>query len=417
MARHAARDAATAGASNQAAVQDDSQDAASLVSGREAATAATGGGMDWCDMLALCVMAFAAGWGCCEWQHTRAATSMGATHHTLRAGVNVSSNGTLPCPALLPPLRVAVWDSKRGVGSIAVSVVRQAFGSAGFKVFDGLPGSAELATDFDVLWTHHALPEGVSLTSTQTHNHIPGMSVLCHKAQFGAFAHERRFEFVPRYYTSSERDAAYLEQDVRRGHSRFIVKGRHHRGVRMLSAAELRAAMAPAAATAADTAATEEGGEEVGRGGNASDIAPLVALLEKYLVQQFIPNALLLDGHKFDVGVYVFIDSFAPSLRAYALENVLVRVVPKPFPTSEVEWQDDRRLIVQDEYLSPWSMPSLRRLWRHNARQAVDAYHLRVRSMRAGILNWLRFTYDFEIGPAPLCGGAGTCGSSWRHGG
>jgi hypothetical protein len=25
-------------------------------------------------------------------------------------------------------------------------------------------------------------------------------------------------------------------------------------------------------------------------------------------------------------------------------------------------------------------------------------YHLRNRSIRAGILNWLRFTYDFEIG-------------------
>jgi hypothetical protein len=96
----------------------------------------------------------------------------------------------------------------------------------------------DLAGRYDVLWTHHALPEGISLTNTQLHNHIPGMSVrplpahrnvsnvragqefcdggapsqasrvaqvLCQKAQFGLFAHEMRFEFVPRYYTSSAR--------------------------------------------------------------------------------------------------------------------------------------------------------------------------------------------------------------------
>ena len=28
----------------------------------------------------------------------------------------------------------------------------------------------------------------------------------------------------------------------------------------------------------------------------------------------------------------------------------------------------------------------------------IHEYHLRVISIRTGILNWLRFTYDFEIG-------------------
>jgi hypothetical protein len=39
-------------------------------------------------------------------------------------------------------------------------------------------------------------------------------------------------------------------------------------------------------------------------------------------------------------------------------------------------------------------------------------YHLRNTIIRIGILNWLRFTYDFEIGPAELCGGAGTSPTS-----
>jgi hypothetical protein len=30
-------------------------------------------------------------------------------------------------------------------------------------------------------------------------------------------------------------------------------------------------------------------------------------------------------------------------------------------------------------------------------------YHLRGISIRTGILNWLRFTYDFELGSAELC--------------
>jgi hypothetical protein len=32
--------------------------------------------------------------------------------------------------------------------------------------------------------------------------------------------------------------------------------------------------------------------------------------------------------------------------------------------------------------------------------EEIHKYRLRHRILRAGILNWLRFTYDFEIGPA-----------------
>eukprot|EP01047_Picozoa_sp_COSAG01_P025963 COSAG01_NODE_1656_length_9595_cov_4.929150_11_plen_362_part_00 len=40
--------------------------------------------------------------------------------------------------------------------------------------------------------------------------------------------------------------------------------------------------------------------------------------------------------------------------------------------------------------------------------RAPPEYHLRNLILRAGMLSWLRFTYDFEIGSAELCGGAGS---------
>jgi hypothetical protein len=273
--------------------------------------------------------------------------------------------------ASIPPLRVAVSDNKKGSKGTTVAIQRQAFAEAGFRVYDGMPAAP---SDYDILWEHHAPKAAVLSGLTPSHrvNLFPGMSILCQKAQFGKFAHEKRLEFVPRYYTSSERDAAYLVADLQVPTARFVLKNRSHRGVRMLAPAEV-VSMAEGAAAAA--AAKEAGGAARSIYGEAPEGSSAVAsLLKEQVVQQFIQNALLVDGHKFDVSVYVFIQGFAPTLEAYTLENVLIRVVPRPFPTTAAEWSDNKRLIVQDEYLTAWNMPTFRQLWTNNARDAFDAY-------------------------------------------
>ena len=41
---------------------------------------------------------------------------------------------------------------------------------------------------------------------------------------------------------------------------------------------------------------------------------------------------------------------------------------------TEEEWKDNKRLIVQDEYLAPWSMPTFRKLWGRDTRTALDSF-------------------------------------------
>lgn len=225
----------------------------------------------------------------------------------------------------LPPLRVAVIDDKKGPGAKSVAVHRQAFGRVGFRVSEQL----QVPYEFDVLWSHHSF-NGTEheLTTMQRVNHIPGMSILCQKAQFGRFAHENRLEYVPRYYTSSVRDATYLAADLQKPGSRFVVKGRGHRGVRMMTAAEIATI-----AGSGDTKSSTDGADSKEDGANSkqsaeskSEIAAaakmLMNMLQENVVQQFITDGLLVDGHKFDFAVYCYIDTFAPNLVAYTLENV-----------------------------------------------------------------------------------------------
>lgn len=74
-------------------------------------------------------------------------------------------------------------------------------------------------------------------------------------------------------------------------------------------------------------------------------------------VQEFIQNPLLVDGHKFDIGVYTIITSIDP-LRVYIYNgDILFRYCPVkyyPFDAKDVD-----KYIVGDDYLPSWEVPSL----------------------------------------------------------
>lgn len=74
-------------------------------------------------------------------------------------------------------------------------------------------------------------------------------------------------------------------------------------------------------------------------------------------IQEFIANPLLVDGHKFDIGVYTIITSINP-LRLYIYTgDVLFRYCPvkyHPFDPDNVD-----KYIVGDDYIPTWEMSSL----------------------------------------------------------
>lgn len=97
-------------------------------------------------------------------------------------------------------------------------------------------------------------------------------------------------------------------------------------------------------------------------------------------VQEYIGNPLLVDGHKFDMGVYVMITSVNP-LRAYIYKgDVLFRYCPQkyyPFDPNNVD-----KYIVGDDYLPVWDVPSLAPFYNGLGFGMKDAFDAYVRSKK-----------------------------------
>uniref|UniRef100_A0A0M3HIR6 Tubulin tyrosine ligase n=1 Tax=Ascaris lumbricoides TaxID=6252 RepID=A0A0M3HIR6_ASCLU len=71
-------------------------------------------------------------------------------------------------------------------------------------------------------------------------------------------------------------------------------------------------------------------------------------------VQQFVANPLLIDGRKFDIGIYTVITSVSP-LRVYVYENdVLLRFCSKVYNPFDAE--DIGKYVVGDNYTPTWEV-------------------------------------------------------------
>jgi len=74
----------------------------------------------------------------------------------------------------------------------------------------------------------------------------------------------------------------------------------------------------------------------------------------EYFVQEYIANPLLVDGRKFDIGVYTVLTSIDP-LRVYVYDReVLIRFCEKAYYPFDPE--DERKYVVGDTYTQPWEV-------------------------------------------------------------
>lgn len=74
------------------------------------------------------------------------------------------------------------------------------------------------------------------------------------------------------------------------------------------------------------------------------------------MYHQYISNPLLIDGHKFDIGVYTILTSIAP-LRLYIHGDVLFRFCPEAYHPFDPDVVD--KYVVGDDYLPLWKVDSL----------------------------------------------------------
>lgn len=96
---------------------------------------------------------------------------------------------------------------------------------------------------------------------------------------------------------------------------------------------------------------------------------------DKTFVQEFISNPLLIDGYKFDVGVYVIITSVDP-LRVFIYTGEFgFRFCPKKYHPLDVK--NLGQYVVADDYLAAWDVPVLRKYfkpYKFGMKDAFDSY-------------------------------------------
>mmetsp|Transcript_30564 Transcript_30564/g.66139 ORF Transcript_30564/g.66139 Transcript_30564/m.66139 type:complete len:148 (-) Transcript_30564:165-608(-) len=110
----------------------------------------------------------------------------------------------------------------------------------------------------------------------------------------------------------------------------------------------------------------------------------------KGLVQSYI-NALHVDNHMYDVGVYFVITSVHP-LRLYVFDEWLVRVCKKRFPTTIEDFDDAESFVIRD-YQPLWNMES------------VGPIHRQLKHNRKALLKYL----DSKVKGASGGGGSAVC--------
>ncbi|XP_030381887.1 tubulin polyglutamylase TTLL4 [Scaptodrosophila lebanonensis] len=213
----------------------------------------------------------------------------------------------------------------------------------------------DIDSDWNLLWAHdYPYANFISLKSlsaNQLVNHFPGCGYLTNKVDLST--NTKRLTFLPQAFRLPEQSELFLQYARSFPDKLFVQKHNEHRGIKIKAFRDVEL--------------------------NMSDS----------FVQEFLQNPFLVDGYKFDIGVYVVITSVNP-LRAYIYTgDVLFRYCPKKYHPFDAE--DINKYIVGDDYLPTWEVPSLRKYYTNFGASMRDAFEAYVRDQSmdpAGI--WLQ---------------------------
>ncbi|KAG5670970.1 hypothetical protein PVAND_001198 [Polypedilum vanderplanki] len=191
----------------------------------------------------------------------------------------------------------------------------------------------------DLLWAHdypfNNLRSKIhAMQSHQKINHFPGCGYITNKIDLAT----TDMKYIPKAFRlpkDEEKFKAYAENTDKL----FLVKHYQHRHIKIKKIDEI----------------------------NFND--------NQTFIQEFIQNPFLVDGHKFDIGVYVTVTSLNP-LRVYIYYgDILFRYCPQkyyPFDANNVD-----KYVVGDDYLPTWEVPSLSHYYNafgYGMKGSFDAY-------------------------------------------
>jgi len=186
-----------------------------------------------------------------------------------------------------------------------------------------------LSADWDVMWAHdypfrRIRDKMLALKPGQKVNKYPGSGYITNKVQLATSG----LDNVPPAFSIPDEKEKLLKYAATNPEKMFVQKSNNHRGIKI------------------------------------EKIEKLDLSSEGSFVQEFVHNPLLVDGFKFDVGLYTTLTSVDP-LRIYVHnDDILLRFCPEKYHPFDPENKD--KYVVHDDYLPSWKVPSLAKFMDNN---------------------------------------------------
>lgn len=169
-------------------------------------------------------------------------------------------------------------------------------------------------------------------------NHFPGCGYITNKVDLST----AEGKFTPAAFKLPEDKDALFRYANKNPDKMFVLKSNTHRNIKIVNINELNVTS------------------------------------DKTFVQEFVDKPYLVDGFKFDIGVYTAITSVDP-LRLYVYTgDVLFRFCPVEYHPFDPEILD--KYVVGDDYLPIWKVPSLKNYYTNLGFSMKDTFDAYVRS-------------------------------------
>ncbi|XP_070576680.1 probable tubulin polyglutamylase ttll-15 [Ptychodera flava] len=219
----------------------------------------------------------------------------------------------------LATTRPVLWLHAKRIETGYLNHVIAVFDRLGF-----LRGDSE--SEWDVLWAHdypfaELSSHLMQLKPHQRINHYPGIGYITNKVYLAT----SKLDYIPLAFEMPNQKEEFLKKSKDNPDMLWVQKSNTHRGI------------------------------------HVKKIEDLELNTDKTFIQEFIQKPFLIDGRKFDIGIYTVIASIDP-LRLYIYEEeTLIRYCSKDY--YPVDFDDVDKYVVGDDYTPTWKMPSLQSIY------------------------------------------------------
>ncbi|XP_065217013.1 probable tubulin polyglutamylase ttll-15 [Planococcus citri] len=211
-----------------------------------------------------------------------------------------------------------------------------------FEYFGFVRGSLE-SNEWHVLWAHDYpfrkfADKLKKLKPHQKVNHFPGTGFITNKLDLA----KTNSKYIPKAFQMPDQKENLLKYISKHPKKVFVQKSNDHRGIKI------------------------------------EKIENLNLSAKGTFLQEFVDNPLLVDGHKFDIGVYTIITSIEP-LRVYIYNgDILFRFCPDKYYPFDPE--NRNKYVIGDDYLPIWEVQSLKKYFTEGGYSMKESFNAYLRS-------------------------------------